>query len=56
MGQICLQNGVAFGLVATLMTWVIYPGLETLFSKTTNDVMNVVFVAVIVGFAVLWFL
>lgn len=56
MGQICLQNSVAFCLVSTLMVWVIYPGLETLFSKTTNDVMNVVFVTVIVGFAVLWFL
>ena len=24
MGQVCLQNAIAFGVVATLMTWVIY--------------------------------
>lgn len=56
MGQVCLQNGVAFGLVATLMTWVIYPGLETLFSRLSSDAMNTLFVAVAVGFAVLVFL
>ncbi len=33
MGQVCLQNAIAFGVVATLMTWVIYPALEQLLGK-----------------------
>lgn len=56
MGQICLQNALAFGLAATLMVWVIYPGLESLFARLSKDVMNVIFVAIVVGFAVLFFL
>lgn len=54
MGQVCLQNAIAFGIVATLMTWVIYPALESLAGKFPRDVMNTVFVGVIVGFAILW--
>ncbi|MFR1640069.1 MAG: putative ABC transporter permease [Eggerthellaceae bacterium] len=34
MGQVCLQNAIAFGVVATLMTWVIYPALEQLLSRS----------------------
>lgn len=56
MGQICLQNAIAFGLVATLMTWVIYPALERFLSHFSKDVMNVAFVAVVVGFCILFFL
>lgn len=56
MGQICLQNALAFGFVATLMVWVIYPALEGLFARLSKDVMNVVFVAIVVGFGVLFFL
>ena len=55
MGQICLQNALAFGDIATLMTWVIYPGLETLLGRLSRDVMNVVFVVVVVGFCILFF-
>ena len=36
MGQVCLQNAIAFGVVATLMTWVIYPALEQLLSKVVE--------------------
>ncbi|MEG2356688.1 MAG: putative ABC transporter permease [Clostridia bacterium] len=56
MGQICLQNGIAFGLVATLMTWIIYPALETLMRKIPRDVATIVFIAVVVGFVVLYML
>lgn len=56
MGQICLQNAVAFGFVATLMTWVIYPGLEKLISRVPRDIMNIVFIVTIILFAVLFFL
>lgn len=56
MGQVCLQNAVAFGLVATLMTWVIYPGLERLLGGLSKDTMNIVFIAVVIGFLILFFL
>ena len=55
IGQICLQNALAFGVIATLMTWVIYPGLETLLGRLSRDVMNVVFVVIVVGFCILFF-
>ncbi|MEG1831580.1 MAG: putative ABC transporter permease [Raoultibacter sp.] len=56
MGQVCLQNAVAFGIVATLMTWVVYPGLERFLGKFSKDTMNVVFIAVGIGFCILFFL
>ena len=54
MGQICLQNSLAFGGVATLMTWIIYPGLENLMGKLSNNVANVVFIVVVVFFAIVF--
>lgn len=56
MGQVCLQNAVAFGVVATLMTWVIYPALERLIAKLPKDGVNMLFVFIVVGFCVLFFL
>lgn len=53
MGQICLQNAIAFGLVATLMTWIIYPVLELGISRLSREAANILFVAVVVGFAIL---
>lgn len=56
MGQVCLQNAVAFGVVATLMTWIIYPFLESLIIKVPRDAMNIAFIAVVIGFCILFFL
>ncbi|MDR2109464.1 MAG: putative ABC transporter permease [Coriobacteriales bacterium] len=53
MGQVCLQNAVAFGAVATLMVWIIYPLLERALSHASSDVMWVVFLAVVIMFALL---
>ena len=53
MGQVCLQNALFFGLVATLMTWVVYPALEKLFRRLPVESMTALFVIVIVGFAIL---
>ena len=53
MGQVCLQNALFFGLVATIMTWVVYPALEKLFRRVPVESMTVVFVIVMVGFAIL---
>lgn len=56
MGQVCLQNAIAFGVVATLMTWVMYPALESLIRKVPRDAMNIVFITVVVGFCILFFM
>lgn len=55
MGQVCLQNAIAFGIVATLMTWVVYPGLESLIRKIPKDLMNIGFIVVVIGFCILFF-
>ena len=53
-GQVCLQNAVAFGAIATLMTWVIYPSLEYGIAKLPKDVATNVFVGIVVGFVLLF--
>jgi uncharacterized membrane protein len=55
MGQVCLQNAVAFGLVATLMTWVIYPFFEKLLQRIPNEIMNIVFIVISILFCILFF-
>ena len=52
MGQICLQNGIGFAFVSSLITWVVYPLLERLLAKVPSNVMSVVFVAVAMAFMV----
>lgn len=56
MGQVCLQNAVAFGIAATLMTWVVYPAVESGLRRLPSDVVNTAFAGVAVGFLVLVFL
>ena len=51
MGQICLQNTLAFGVVSTLMTWAVWPALQNISAKMPNDVRRVFFVAVVVFYA-----
>ena len=53
MGQVCLQNGLFFAFLATVMTWVVYPALERLFRRIPNEYMTGVFVAVVVGYVIL---
>ena len=50
MGQICLLNTTFFGVMATLMTWLVYPNLERAFAKIPADVMNIITVVVVVFF------
>ena len=52
-GQICLQNALAFGMVATVMVWCIFPASEQFFLRCSNDTMNLVFVFVLVGYLLL---
>ena len=52
MGQVCLQNTMAFGVAASLITWFVYPFLERLIARVSYDVMNIVF-AVVLGFGLI---
>ena len=53
MGQVCILYSSFFGVVATLMTWVIYPALEKLFRLIPVEGMTVIFVVFLVGYAIL---
>ena len=48
MGQVCLQNALAFAAAASIITWFVYPLMELWFSRVRRDVMNVAFVVVVI--------
>ena len=54
MGQVCLQNALAFGVAASLIAWVVYPLMENWLARVPNDTMNIVFVVVAVIGGILW--
>ena len=54
MGQICLQNTMAFGVVAAIITWWVYPLLERWLSKVPRDIMNLAAVIIFVFGAIIW--
>lgn len=54
MGQVCLQNTLAFGVAASIITWWVYPLLERRIARVPRDVMNIVFVVVAVFGAIIW--
>lgn len=54
MGQVCLQNTMAFGVVAAIITWWVYPLMERWLARVPRDVMNIVFVVVAVFGAIIW--
>lgn len=47
MGQIDLQNTLAFGAAASIITWFVYPRLERLIARVRPAIMNIVFVVVV---------
>lgn len=53
MGQICLQNTLLFGIVATLVTWAIFPILQRAYMSLTKSMQQVLFVGVAVFYAVI---
>ncbi|MCH3942156.1 MAG: putative ABC transporter permease [Atopobiaceae bacterium] len=53
MGQICLQNGIGFGIASTVITWSIYPFLANQIAWVPKKVMSFVFVAFILFYAML---
>ncbi len=54
MGQVCLQNTMAFGVVASIITWWVYPLLERRIARVPRDIMNIVFVVVALFGAIIW--
>jgi uncharacterized membrane protein len=56
MGQICLQNGALFGVVSTIITWVIYPFIARWIDRIPKDAMNIIAVVIYVFYAMLQFL
>lgn len=54
MGQVCLQNALAFGFVATLMTWVIYPAMERLLARLPEDGAQGLFIGIVAIFVILF--
>jgi uncharacterized membrane protein len=53
MGQICLQNALCFGLVATLMVWSVFPAIEGFILRCSQDAVNVVSVIILVVYLLL---
>lgn len=54
MGQVCLQNTLAFGVAASVIAWFVYPLLEKWIARVPRDVMNIVFVVVLVFGGIIW--
>ena len=48
MGQVCLQNTMAFGVVAAIITWWVYPLLERWIARVSPSIMNIVAVVIII--------
>lgn len=44
----------AFGAVATIMTWIVYPTLEKLMGRLPRNAANVLFIVVVVFFVLVF--
>lgn len=53
MGQVCLQNVLAFGVAASIIAWIVYPLMERTLARIPKDIMNIVFVLIFVGYGIL---
>ena len=54
MGQVCLQNTMAFGAVAAIITWWVYPLMERGIAKVPKDRMTILFIVICVIGAITW--
>ena len=54
MGQVCLQNTMAFGVVAAIITWWVYPMLERWIARVPRDIMNIVAIVIFVFGGIVW--
>jgi len=54
MGQVCLQNALAFGVACSVITWFVYPMLEQWIARIPRDYMNMAFVATLMFGGIIW--
>ena len=54
MGQVCLQNALAFGAAASIICWWVYPMLERAIARVRPAIMNIVCIVVAIGGGVLF--
>ena len=53
-GQVCLQNTTAFGVMASIITWFVYPMLERWIARVPRDIMNIAAIVIFVFGAIVW--
>jgi uncharacterized membrane protein len=54
MGQVCLQNAVAFGVAASVIAWFVYPLMERWIARLRPEIVNIAFVVIAVFGGILW--
>ncbi len=54
LGQVCLQNMLAFGVAASLMAWIVYPQMEKWIARIPYAAMNIIFIVVAITGGILW--
>ena len=54
MGQVCLQNAVAFGVAASIIAWFVYPLMERWIARIRPEIVNIAFVVIAVFGGILW--
>ena len=53
-GQICLLYTLAFGIMSSFITWIVYPMMERNFSRVNRDVFRIIFVVACVLFLLIY--
>ena len=51
-GMVCLQNTFGFGVIASLIAWMVYPALERLLAKVPKNIMMLLFVIILAAYAI----
>ena len=54
MGQVCLQNAMAFGVACSVIAWFVYPSLERWIARVPRDIMNIAFAATVMFGCIIW--
>ena len=54
MGQVCLQNTLAFGIAASVIAWWVYPAMERAIARVRPAIMNIVCVVVAIAGGILF--
>ena len=54
MGQICLLYTLAFGLMSSFITWIVYPMMERNFSYVNRDAFRIIFIVSCVLFLLIY--